>query len=464
MTVLTDAWFAPRSLTCYEVKARPMTAWTFIELRDDAGLTGLAEITYGQGQDGVVSMLARLAGRLRGERLSSDADVLSKLGFRPADVAKDIVLATAVSGIRSALADALARRAAVTLADFLSLGEARSSPAVPGAVHGAEDGASRLISGRADTGLLAGPLRTSGIVQGRPQRCVELYANINRALLPRFPEKVLMPPEPSDRSPDGFAAIARKAVEAGFKTVKCAPFDECRAPFKTPGLPAETEAGLERVQAAKAAIGPERKLYVDCHSRFDLASALALEPELRAAGAAWYEEPLDPLVDGDNLRRVHEKAQLPMAGGEHGYGLDTFARLIKDGVVDIVMPDVKHCGGAAEAYRIGIEMERDKAMDLSTGSGWLRIASGCVSMHCPSGPVSLLTSAHVTHAFSQALNWGGGGLLPLEHAVYEADWRKDVLGPVERVESGALALPDGPGLGAGLDYSTVLAHGRRWEP
>jgi len=25
-------------------------------------------------------------------------------------------------------------------------------------------------------------------------------------------------------------------------------------------------------------------------------------------------------------------------------------------------------------------------------------------------------------------------------------------------------LPGGPGLGAGLDHSTVLAHGRKWEP
>ncbi|MSQ34320.1 MAG: hypothetical protein EXR57_00680 [Dehalococcoidia bacterium] len=442
MTVLTDAWFAPRSLTCYEVKARPMTTWTFIELRDDAGLAGLAEITYGQGQDRVISMLGRLAGRLRGERLRSDSDVMSRLGLSPADVAKDIVLATAVSGIRSALADALARRAALPLSDFLSLGEARSTPAGAG-------------------GLLAAPAHPAP-PSAAPR--VELYANINRSLLPEFPEKILMPPEPSDRSARGFAAMAKRAMDAGFKTIKCAPFDECRAPFRAAGVPREAEKGLERVQAAKAAIGPERKLYVDCHSRFDLASALALEPELRAAGAAWYEEPLDPLADPDNMRRVHEKAHLPIAGGEHGFGLDTFARLLGDGVVDIVMPDVKHCGGAAEAYRTGVEMERNRAMELSTGSGWLRIASGCVSMHCPSGPVSLLTSAHVTHAFSQAMNWGGGGPLPLEHAVYEVAWRRDVLGPAERIEGGSLVLPGGPGLGASLDYSAVLAHGRRWEP
>jgi galactonate dehydratase len=506
MTTLTDAWFSPRSLTCYEVRVRPLTTWAFIELRDDSGLAGLAEITYAK-QDAVVSVMARLANRLRGEKLRSEADVLVRLGLTPSALERDIVTATAVSGIRSALVDALARRSVLSLADFLLLAEGRR-PDTPAAASekGDADGTPRLRSGRANGGqspaIPAAALflaATPGPAATVPR--VELYANINRALLPKFAEKSGMPPEPSDRSPDGFAAMAKRAVAAGFRTVKCAPFDECRAPSGplkdgTPArastgsarpvslpytagtgtrqsremtgggldLPREAEPGLERVHAVKEAIGAERNLYVDCHSRFDLTGALALEPELRAAGAAWYEEPVDPLASPDDMRRIRERAHLPIAGGENGYGLAVFGRLLRDEVVDIVMPDVKHCGGAVEAYRIGVELERENTMDRSSGSGWLKVAKGCVSMHCPSGPVSLLASGHVTHALVRAVGWGGGGPLPLEHAVYEADWRSSVLEPEERVEGGALLLPDGPGLGAGLDYSTVLSHGRKWEP
>jgi len=75
-------------------------------------------------------------------------------------------------------------------------------------------------------------------------------------------------------------------------------------------------------------------------------------------------------------------------------------------------------------------------------------------MHCPSGPVSLLASAHATAAF--------GPRLPLEHAVYEVDWRAEVLEPAERVAGGALILPDGPGLGARLNKRLVEERGRRW--
>ena len=104
------------------------------------------------------------------------------------------------------------------------------------------------------------------------------------------------------------------------------------------------------------------------------------------------------------------------------------------------MPDVKHCGGVAEAYRSG-----RAAIE----------AGGNVSLHCPSGPVSQLASAHVTAAIA--------GDLPLEHAVYEAPWRRDLLVPPERIEGGRLWFPTGVGLGATLDPAVVRRHGRRWR-
>ena len=131
---------------------------------------------------------------------------------------------------------------------------------------------------------------------------------------------------------------------------------------------------------------------------------------------------------------------MPVAGAETAYGRAAFEALIDEGSLDVVMPDVKHCGGPNEATEIGraIETERERS----------------VSMHCPSGPVSLLASGHATAAF--------GPRLPLEHAVYEVEWRAGVLDPPERVADGALALPEGPGLGAGLNERLIEERGRRW--
>jgi galactonate dehydratase len=235
--------------------------------------------------------------------------------------------------------------------------------------------------------------------------------------------------------------MATRAVNDGFSVAKCAPFDECKAPFPGTGLPDAAENGLERVRSAKQVVGPDRTLYVDCHSRFDLGSAFELEEALRDAGAAWYEEPVDPLKNTDDLRMIHESADLPIAGAEHGYGVAVFERLIDEDVLDIVMPDVKFCGGPVEAYRIGVELESKRP--------------GSVSMHCPSGPVSLLASAHATAAF--------GNVLPLEHAAYEVEWRHEVMEPFESIKDGHFLVPDGNGLGGRVDPVAVELRGEHWQ-
>ncbi len=393
---MNELWFTPSSLAFQSVHVRGPTDWVFLQLGASDGVYGIAEITKTQLDRDVAPIAARLANRLRGERITSDLDVLRLNGLTAADCEADQALATAVSGLRCAVMDALAKRAQLPLGRFL---------------------------------------RATNDHAGEPEERIRLYANINRSMLEDDRG-------PVDRSPDAFAEMAGEAMAAGFTTAKCAPFDEARAPFAATGLPVEAEAGLDRIRSAKGVVGPDRTLYVDCHSRFDLDSGRALAPELRDAGAGWYEEPVDPVKDQKILREIREVSDLPMAGAERSYGMSLFARLIEDEILDIVMPDVKFCGGPAEAYQIGRELEAEHP--------------GSVSMHCPSGPVSLLASAHTTAAF--------GNTLPLEHAIYEVDWRHEVLQPNERVEEGWLILPDEPGLGAFVDPMVVDQRGKSWEP
>jgi galactonate dehydratase len=387
-------WFVPTELSFSAIHVRADTEWVQVSMGDGSGTVGQGEITSTQLQRDVSPVVARLANSLRGQRLVDDSDVVKLNKLVAGQLENDQILATAVSGLRCAVADALAQRAQLPLVDYLR----------------------ELYDHR-----------------GTAEREVQLYSNINRSMLPDDDG-------PVDRSPDSFAAVARRVIQAGFSTAKCAPFDECQAPFNTNGLPRETEMGLDRIRAAKAIIGPERTLLVDCHSRFDLDSALALEPEVREAGAGWYEEPVDPLKQTNNLRKIRNEAELPVAGGEHGYGLELFTRLIDEDVLDVVMPDVKFCGGPSEAYLIGRELEARM--------------EGSVSMHCPSGPLSLLVSAHVTAAF--------GNKIPLEHAVYEVEWRHEVMEPFEHIEQGYFKLPDGYGLGGRVDPVAVAIRGREW--
>ena len=393
---MRDLWFRPTGLHYSKVHVRGPTAWHFLEIQDGHGGFGLAEIVaQADGRD-VLGAAARLADRLRGEALDSDRAVLEHLRLGEDDLAKDGVAASAVSSLRAAVADALARRAQLPLAEYL---------------------------------------RMEGGLAGEVPDKVELYANINRSMLPDDHG-------PVDRSPDAFATAASTAVDAGFRTVKCAPFDECRSPFESTGLPPEADAGLERVRMVRQTIGDGVRLFIDCHSRFDIDSAIELGDELGSIGIDWFEEPVDPVRLTEDLLRIRDSVDLPFAGAEHGYGLGLFRSLIESEALDIVMPDVLHCGGPVEAFLIGCELEARNP--------------GSVSLHCPSGPVSLATSAHATAAF--------GNALPMEHAVNEVDWRAEVLEPRERVVDGHFEFNGEPGIGGVLDYSTVFARGGRWAP
>ena len=153
---------------------------------------------------------------------------------------------------------------------------------------------------------------------------------------------------------------------------------------------------------------------------------------------------MEPTRDAEALARIARAVPMPVAGGESGYGADFFSDLAATGAVEVAMPDVKYCGGVAEAYEAGRRVA----------------AFGCrVSLHSPAGPVAHLAGGHVTAALAA----GGEVATPLEYAAHEAGWRPEVLSPPERIEGGRLVLPEGPGLGATLDWDIVRRRGRVWS-
>jgi galactonate dehydratase len=259
--------------------------------------------------------------------------------------------------------------------------------------------------------LFGGPLRDS----------LPVYANVNRATRPR--------------TPAGFAAAAAAAVRDGFRAVKAAPFDG----FPPPGAPAAAieaavDAGIAAVAAMREAIGPAVELMVDCHSFFDVALAERVARRLEPQQLAWYEEPVPP-ERVEETREIRRRIAQPMAGGELLYGVDGFAPLCRDRAVDVIMPDVKHCGGLLELTRIAAVADAEGVT---------------VAPHNPSGPISTAASVQVGAVL------GNFRLLELQWG--EVDWRSDLLDPPERFQRGTIRVPDRPGFGVALNEPVVRAH------
>lgn len=245
---------------------------------------------------------------------------------------------------------------------------------------------------------------------GRIQDRLRLYANINRST--------------DDRAPAGFAANARRAMDAGFDAIKLASFDGMPAKIADRAqLEQYMTLGIDCAQAVRDVIGPGCALLVDAHSHFNRQDGLELARRFEPLNLYWLEEvcPPEPV---DDLAAINKAAKMPTAGGEEIHGVKGFYPYIKAGAVDIVMPDVKVTGGMLELKMIAA------------------LAEGAGLMCSPHGPASPIGNAAAGHVMATVPNFE-----LFEYSFGEVPWRAEIVDPPERIEKGALILPDRPGLG-----------------
>ena len=108
-----------------------------------------------------------------------------------------------------------------------------------------------------------------------------------------------------------------------------------------------------RVAAARKAIGPDVRLFVDANGAYRPAEAIAFAHELANFGVSWFEEPVSS-EDLEGLRTVRERvpAGIAVAAGEYGDDLTYFQRMLDAQAVDVLQADVTRCGGISGLLRV----------------------------------------------------------------------------------------------------------------
>lgn len=262
---------------------------------------------------------------------------------------------------------------------------------------------------------------------------VPVYANINRAT--------------TVRTPQGFVDTALRARAQGYRRFKAAPFDGL-----TPALCATAEGqrrmlhGVACMRALRDALGPEAWLMVDCHWRFDESLALQALEALAPVGLHWLECPLaETHAHWAATRRLRAAAHAQgvlLAAAETQVGLASFQMLFDEGLYDVVMPDVKYCGGPLEMLRIAEAAQR-------AGVGF--------SPHNPTGPVCSWYSLQVAAVAPECAM--------LEIQFDESPLFGQLCGDAHPpVADGMLVVPDGPPQGPGVDAALLAAHPYRVVP
>jgi L-alanine-DL-glutamate epimerase-like enolase superfamily enzyme len=103
---------------------------------------------------------------------------------------------------------------------------------------------------------------------------------------------------------------------------------------------------IERVAAAREAIGADVQLLVDANGAYERKQALAFAEAFAEYGVSWFEEPV-PSDDLAGLRLLRDRAPagIEVAAGEYGYTATDFRRLLKSGAVDVLQADATRCLG-----------------------------------------------------------------------------------------------------------------------
>lgn len=227
----------------------------------------------------------------------------------------------------------------------------------------------------------------------------------------------LMPETPKEA-----AELAEKLAKQGYKSMK----------FGWGPIGRDAKLDEELIKAIRSAVGDELDVMIDAGMAWNLKSALKMAAVYEKYNVFWLEEPLHP----ENLqgyRELAERSNLYIAGGEQESGRLSFQRLLDEGNLDIIQPDLARCGGLTEAKKIAyLAYDRHKL----------------VVPHAFKTGILLAASTH----FAASIPHG----FMIEYTVSTSPLARDLVDYPIEFKDGYVTVPeDRPGLGIKLNESIL---------
>jgi L-alanine-DL-glutamate epimerase-like enolase superfamily enzyme len=216
-------------------------------------------------------------------------------------------------------------------------------------------------------------------------------------------------------------------VEQGFHAVK----------MRVGAMDGGVQTSLERLRAARDALGRASAIMVDAHGTLSVAEARRFCAGAAELGPRFVEEPVAS-DDRAGLAEVRRSSVLPIAAGESEHTCFDFVELIGERALDVLQPDLAIAGGFSEGQKIAA---------LAWASR-LELAPHCWGSAISFQAARTLALASPAGAFVE-VPMGGAPLLREMASIDLA------------LHEGALLPPAGPGWGVEPDPAFVARYSRR---
>jgi L-alanine-DL-glutamate epimerase-like enolase superfamily enzyme len=257
------------------------------------------------------------------------------------------------------------------------------------------------------------------------QPIYRLLGGAYRKQIPMYASSMRRDIAPSDEA----TRLAKLVEKHGFKAVKVRVgstfgFDQDAAPGRSIAL----------VKEVRAALGDDVEIMIDANSCYTAARAIELGRALEPYRIFHFEEPC-PYWDLDSTAKVSRALDMPVAGGEQDWELRRFREMLEKEAVDIVQPDLIKAGGFSACKKIAALAE----------------AFGCVCTPHQTQPFGTVANLHLAASTPSCRYFQ-------EYNVEPHPFRGSLFTePVLEVKDGCLTVPEGPGLGAGIDEQLLCA-------
>ncbi|MEV0566343.1 mandelate racemase/muconate lactonizing enzyme family protein [Dactylosporangium sp. NPDC050588] len=191
---------------------------------------------------------------------------------------------------------------------------------------------------------------------------------------------------------------------------------------------------LAHASAVVDALAGRAALHVDLNCAYDVKTAIRLGQALDGLGVRWLEEPL-ATDDVAGLAEVRAAVRIPVVTGESEFSRYGYRDFLLARAVDVVMPNLARAGGITEARRI---------------------AALCDAFHVTVSPHGVGSAVGLAAALQFAAATPN---VPIyEYNRLPNPLRDDLPVTKPSLVDGALAVPEGPGLGVTLDESLIARY------